>query len=285
MRPPAFAYQAPEETAEVCLQLERHGAEARILAGGQSLLPLLNLREERPGVLIDIGRVAELRRVSAGPGVIVVGAATPQRDLELAAELDALPILRTVLAHVGHVTTRNRGTVGGSIAFGDPAAELPLALLVLGGQVTAQSAAGTRVIEARDLYVGPFTTSLRRDELLTTVRFPIPDPCVSLAFAEVAVRKRPVVGALVAVRREQGVCTGVEAGLAGVGATPLLVSGPVGGELVGHVPARDRLVAAARAAAAGLTPPDTLQGSGAYRRRVAERLLLRVLEQATEVWR
>jgi CO/xanthine dehydrogenase FAD-binding subunit len=173
MKPPPFRYECPA-SLEAALSLRaEHGDEARPLAGGQSLVPMLNMRLARPAVLVDLNRLVGLQRISTDNGDLQVGAMARQRELERSGAANAIGALRDALPLVGHVATRNRGTVGGSIAHADPAAELPLALLALGGSVSAESAArGQRQIAAEDLFTGFLTTALEPDELLTAVRFP-----------------------------------------------------------------------------------------------------------------
>jgi aerobic carbon-monoxide dehydrogenase medium subunit len=274
VKPAAFGYVRPESVEEACAVLAEHGGDAQVLAGGQSLMPLLNLRLARPALLVDITRLPDL----AG-----VGATTRQRDLEVATALDAVPVLREAVAHMGSIATRNIGTVGGAVAFGDPVAELPLALVTLGGAVTATSVRGTRRIAGRDLYSGHYETSLEPDEILTGVSFPIPAPGVGTAFAEVTVRHwgdPTLVLAMAAVTVADGRCATVELGLGGVAPTPLLVSGPAGAVLAGDEPTTAAIAAAAESVTAGLEPPSDVHGSGAYRRRLARHLAARVLSEA-----
>lgn len=283
MRPSDFKYIAPPTVADICTALSYHGTDATIIAGGQSLAPLLNMRLVQPGVLVDIGRADELRYVRQTDAALVVGAGTSQRDLECAAELRAVPILKTVLQHVGHVTTRNRGTVGGSVAYGDPAAELPLALVTLGGSVVARTTTGARQIAGRDLFQGPFSTILRADELLSEIRFPITPRTTAVHFEELTLRatgESAIVAVMAAVELWQGRCQRIEIGIGGVADTPLVVSQAAAELLIGSVPTPALLEAAARACTSTLDPADDLRASGTYKRRMAQRLVLRVLERA-----
>ena len=150
------------------------GGYAKVVAGGQSLVPLLNFRLATPDVLVDLRGVDGLTGIEVGPDAVVVGAMTTQRELERdAAALAACPLLALALPHVGHTTTRNRGTVGGTIAHADPAAELPCVLACLDGSVDAAGPAGERAIAAADLFVTHLTSSLAEDEIVTRVRFPV----------------------------------------------------------------------------------------------------------------
>lgn len=283
MRPCPFKYIAPPSVAEICTELSRHGTDAKIIAGGQSLAPLLNMRLVQPRVLVDIGRADELRYIRRADDVLVVGAGTSQRDLECATELRAMPVLRTLLQHVGYVTTRNRGTVGGSIAHGDPAAELPLALVTLGGSVVVRSATGAREIASRDLFQGLFSTALRADELLSEIRFPITPRTAVAHFEELTLRatgESAIVAVLATVELRQGRCHRVQIGIGGVAETPVLVSPPAAELLIGSVPTAALLDSAARACTSALRPVDDLRASATYKRRMAQTLVRRVLERA-----
>ena len=203
MKPPAFRYERPATVAEAVALLVEHGEEARPLAGGQSLVPMLNLRLATPGVVVDLNGLAApgavgpkgleahsagLDAIAVGDGHLAVGALVRQRGLELSPEAAGFGALADGLPLVGHVAIRNRGTVGGSIAHADPAAELPLALLALGGSVVVEGPDGRREIDAADLFAGFLTTTLRPGELLVEVRFPTPEAREGSALLEVAQR-------------------------------------------------------------------------------------------------
>jgi len=184
MKPAPFEYVRPE-TLEAALEaLAGCGDETKVLAGGQSLVPALNMRLLRPARLVDINRVPELDGVTAANVTLVVGATVRQADLRLAAH----PLLAEVLPHVGHFVTRNRGTVGGSIAHADPSAELPLALVAIGGSVVAASGRGRREIRADEFFLGPYTTALAPDELVVETLWPKAAERAGFAFEELAQR-------------------------------------------------------------------------------------------------
>ena len=283
MKPAAFGYVRPESLEEACAVLAEHGGDAQVLAGGQSLMPLLNLRLARPAMLVDITRLPELTGVETdGAATVTVGATTRQRDFEIDAALDVAPVLRTAVAHMGSIATRNIGTVGGAVAFADPVAELPLALVTLGGEVTSASVRGTRRIAGRDLYSGHYETCLAPDEILTGVSFPVPAG-MGTAFAEVTVRHwgdPTLVLALAAVTVTDGRCATVELGIGGVAPTPLLVSAAAASGLAGQEPTAAAIAAVADAVSADLDPPSDVHGNGAYRRRLARHLAARVLTEA-----
>ena len=184
MKPAPFHYERAESVDEAVALLAEHGPEAKVLAGGQSLVPALNMRLVRPTVLIDVNGVDELGDVVPEEGTVRVGALVRQADPRL---LD-IPLLAECLPHVGHFVTRNRGTVGGSIAHADPAAELPLALVALGGSVRVRSARGLREIPASDFFLGHFTTTLDSDELVVETVWPRRADDRGYAFEELAQR-------------------------------------------------------------------------------------------------
>jgi 2-furoyl-CoA dehydrogenase FAD binding subunit len=183
VKPVPFRYERPGSVDEAVALLAEHGDEAKVLAGGQSLVPMLNMRLARPSVLVDVNRLP-LGEVSREDGSWRVGALVRQADRRLL----EVPLLAECLPHVGHFVTRNRGTVGGSIAHADAAAELPLALTVLGGSVVAASAGGRREIPAGEFFVTHFTTELKPDELLVETVWPRPEPGWGYAFEELAQR-------------------------------------------------------------------------------------------------
>ena len=184
MKPAAFEYVRPESLDEAVSRLAERGEEAKVLAGGQSLVPALNMRLLRPGVLIDVNRVSDLGGVDRREDALVVGATVRQADPRLREH----PMLAEVLPHVGHTVTRNRGTVGGSVAHADAAGELPLALVASGGSIVAASTRGRREVAADELFLGPYTTALAPDELLVETVWPLPLEGDGFAFEELAQR-------------------------------------------------------------------------------------------------
>lgn len=189
MKPAPFEYFAPTTLDEALDLLTSCGEEGRVLAGGQSLAALMNLRLAQPQSLIDLNGVGELAGIRCDADVVTVGAMTRQRAVERSDEVAGrLPLLVDALGHVGHFQIRNRGTLGGSICHADQAAELPAVLLVCDGWVEARSVRGTRRIDAAEFFVGPFSTSLQPDEIVTSVSFPTPAPGTGWSFQEVARR-------------------------------------------------------------------------------------------------
>lgn len=209
MKPAPFEYHRPGTLGEA-LALLADDPDAKPLAGGQSLVPMLNFRLGRPSALIDLNRIPELAGIRVEDGALVVGAMTRQWDLEHSEH--AFPLLRDALRHVGHTATRCRGTVGGSLVHADPTAELPVCALALGAELVTSR----RAIPAEEFFVSVFMTALEPGELLVEVRFP--EPAGPTAFAEVAHRDGDF--AVVCVAR-----AGERIALGGVGATPVLWDG------------------------------------------------------------
>ncbi len=277
MKPAPFTYVAAETVDEAVAALGEHGDEAKILAGGQSLVPLMNLRLAVPGVLIDVNRVAGLRGISVN-GTVEVGAVTRQAALERSAEAQAAaPLTGEALRHVAFPGVRSRGTVGGSMAHGDPAAELPAVLLALGGEIVARGPSGTRTIAADDLFVTYFTTALAPDEVLTHVRFPMAD---RTGFAEVS-RKTgdfALAGAAVSVTMSGDVVGSARIALFGVADRPIRASGAEQA-LAGRTPA-EAAADAGRIASEELEAKSDSHASADYRRQVVGVLVRRAVLQA-----
>jgi carbon-monoxide dehydrogenase medium subunit len=245
MKAPAFEYVRAGSVAEACDLLARHGGEARLLAGGQSLLPAMNLRLARPAVLIDIGSIAGLDRIEAGPDSVRVGALT---RLETLRRDGTIPLLTEALRHVAHPAIRARGTFGGNLSHADPASELPACMLALDAVFEAASPRGTRRIAAGDFFAGLFQTALEPDEMLTGVEIPLrPQPWF---FREIA--------------RRAG-----DYAMVGVAAS---------GSRLAFFSVSDRPVLADAAAPLELDPPDDLQASAAMRRHLAGVLRQQALE-------
>lgn len=283
MKPAPFDYVAVRSATEAVEALARHGDDAKVLAGGQSLLPMLNMRLARPAVVVDVNGAADLDYVRQSNGTLAVGAVARQRAVERWA-VERAPVLATALRAVGHAAIRTRGTVAGSIAHGDPASEMPALLLALDGEVTARSARGERTIAAAELFLAPLTTSLEEGELITEVRFRLPAVGTGWGFTEVTRRHGDfaLVGAvsLLALGGDGRVAT-ARVAFFGVGGTPQRGAGAEAA-LTAQEPTRARIEEAARAAAAALSPEADLHATADYRRRVAETLAARTLTEALE---
>ncbi len=284
MKPPEFDYAAPESLAETT-ELLRTNPDAKLLAGGQSLIPLLNFRLAAPSLLVDLRRLPGLDGIDRDDGSVRIGAMVRQRRAEESAALaEACPLVQEALRHVAHPQIRSRGTIGGSIAHADPAAELPAVLVALDGRVRAVGPEGARTIEARDLYTTFFTTSLEPDEVLTEIELPAAPPRTGVACVEVARRAGDyaLCGVVAQVTLEEdGSVADPRVALIGVAQRPVRAHATED-LLRGERPDAERIAAAAHAAGDGLNPADDVQASAAYRRHLARVLARRAIEQALE---
>ncbi|HZT67025.1 MAG TPA: xanthine dehydrogenase family protein subunit M [Acidimicrobiales bacterium] len=282
MKPPPFEYRAPTSVEEALDLLWEHGDEARPLAGGQSLVPLMALRLARPSLLVDLAGVAGLDAIGSANGSVTVGAMVRERAAERSAEIaGSAPLLAAALPLIGHPAIRSRGTVGGSLSHADPAGELPAVALAAEAVMVARSHQGERTIPAADFFTGYFSTALAPDELLTEVRWPEAADGSGAAFEEVARRHGDfaMVGVAAMVSLEAGKITSARLALSGVSDTPVR-AGDAEAALVGVAPGDEAFGEAAQLAAAALSPPSDLHGSSAYRRHVAGVLVRRALAVA-----
>jgi carbon-monoxide dehydrogenase medium subunit len=261
VKPALFDYARPESLDEALTALAEGGDEAKVLAGGQSLVPALNMRLVRPALLVDVNRVAGLDGVATENGTLRVGATVRQADPRLRAH----PVLAAVLPQVGHTVTRNRGTVCGSIAHADAAAELPLALVATGGSTVAASNRGRREIPADELFLGPHTTALAPDELIVETIWPALDDGEGFAFAELAVRGGDYALCMAAARAR-----GEELRVVVGSVTPIPTLLDVDPERPGA------------SAAAQVEPWGSIHASPAYLMRLVQVLVDRVVARAKE---
>jgi carbon-monoxide dehydrogenase medium subunit len=285
VKPPPFDYHAPESLEEALALRARTAGEGTVLAGGQSLLPILNLRLAAPAALVDIGGVAELRGIAADGDVLRVGAGTRQRAAERSEDVGAgCRLLHAALPWIGHRAIRNRGTIGGSIAHADPAAELPAVALALDAELVLASEQRRRTVAARDFFHGFMQTAIEPDELLVEVRFPADPPRSGAAFLEVARRHGDFALAGVAARVQLGPGgTVAEARLALAGVDGVPVRALEAERLVrGEEPGEELAAEAGERAAAALEPPSDLHAPASYRRRLAAVLVRRALAAAAE---
>jgi carbon-monoxide dehydrogenase medium subunit len=284
MKLPSFEYEAPATVAEAAGLLAEHQDEASVLAGGQSLIPLLALRLARPAVLVDINGVAGLSGMSRVNGWLAVGAMTREYVAEeSAAVAEAVPLLAAALPLIGHEAIRNRGTIGGSLAHADPAAELPAVARALDAEFVVRSASETRVIPAADWFEGYLATARRPDEMLTEVRFPAAAPGTGAAFHEVTRRHGDfaVVGLAVQLTLSaDGTITDARLAFSGVADVPVRAA-EAEALLIGERPSQELFEEAARLATGGIDPPADLHGTSEYRKKVAAVLVRRGLRAAT----
>jgi carbon-monoxide dehydrogenase medium subunit len=284
MKLPYVEYEAPTTVGEAVGLLAEHEDEASILAGGQSLIPLMALRLARPAVLIDINGLSELASVSVTDGKVAIGAMTREYVAEDSATVaDTLPLLAAALPLIGHEAIRSRGTIGGSLAHADPAAELPAVALALDAEFVLRGRARGRVVPAEDWFQGYLATARRPEELLTEVRFPTAEPGTGVAFEEVARRHGDfaIVGVAVSLTLADGLISDARLAFAGVSDVPVR-AGNAEELLVGERPSAELFAEAARVATADLDPPADLNGSSEYRKQVAAALVRRGLRAAAD---
>jgi len=285
MKPAPFEYTAPGSLAEALAVLAEHGDAAKPLAGGQSLVPMLAMRLTRPRMLVSLKRLRELGGIRRDDGILTIGAMTRHWEVEESRDVaEASPLLAEAIGLVGHPTIRSRGTVGGSIAHADPAAELPAVLVALDGRVRLRSSRGERTVPAAEFFQGMMTTAARPDELLTEVGFSVPAGARrGAAFEEVARRHGDFAMAAAAVALTldaDGRVTDARIALCGVEARPRRCTEAESALRGERLSGGDRLRDAAALAAAGLDALDDLHASRAFRTHLAEVLTRRALERA-----
>jgi len=287
MKPPKFDYHAPASIDEAVALLARYGGEAKVLAGGQSLMPMLNFRLARPAALVDVNRIAALAYIREENGTVAFGAMTRQRTIEFSPVVAArLPLLREATRWVGHLPIRSRGTIGGSIAHADPSAEYPAVLTALGGEVVVQGPRGRRTVKAADLFETYLTTTLAPEDLLVEVRLPAMPAGAGYAFEEFARRHGDfaIVGIAAMVVRAGDRCT--TARLASAGAGPVPVRLRAAEEILERDGFGAAAIDAAAARAAELVQPDSdVHASAEYRRHLTRVLTGRALRRALTVVR
>ncbi len=272
MKPARFEYHSPTTLEEVLDLLAEHGDEAKLLAGGQSLVPMLSMRLARPSQIVDLNGVTDLAGITGGDGdLLTIGATTRERMAERSALVASqAPILALALPWVGHEAIRNRGTIGGSVAHADASAELPAVMAITEATMVARSRSGQRSIPAASFFLGHYSTALGDDECLVEIQIPAAPPGAGWAFEEVARRHGDFalvgVAAMVALHddasiREARLC------LLGVADGPLRVPSAEAG-LTGSAAGDETFARAAREATVGLHPASDVHGSGAFRRRL-----------------
>ncbi len=284
MKLPQVDYEAPRTVEEAVDLLAEHEDEASVLAGGQSLIPLLALRLAQPAVLIDINGIDELSGVSVTDGWVGIGAMTREYVAEESGTIaDSVPLLAAALPLIGHEAIRSRGTIGGSLAHADPAAELPAVARALDAEFVVRGRSGERVVPAAEWFEGYLMTSRAPGELLTEVRFPAAGPGTGTSFQEVARRHGDfaIVGLAASLTLSDGAIADARLAFAGMSDVPVRAVGAEG-LLVGERPSAELFDEAARRATGGIDPPADLHGSSEYRKRVAATLVRRGLRAAAD---
>lgn len=276
MKPVPFDYERPDTVQDV-LQLLSARDDARIIAGGQSLIPMLAMRLARPSCLIDVGRISSLSGIRTANDQLVIGATTRHVEVEFSDDVkQACPLLSAAIPWVGHAPIRQRGTLGGSVAHADPSAEVPLVLVALGGEVVLASKSGKRTVKAADFLAGPMLTTAAEDECLTEIHFPVwQQGRIGVGFHEIANRRSDyaiVAAAAQVATTDDGTCAACAVGLGGVVDTPVNLS-PAFATLLGTRPDKRVITDLAEQAVANLRAMSDPSASAAYRKRAAVKLL------------
>lgn len=285
MKPAPFEYYAPTTLEEALALLDQHGYEAKVLAGGQSLIPTMNFRLAQPAVLVDLNRVQSLFHLAPSPGDgLLVGAMTRQRTLERSTLVaQKAPLLAAAMPHIAHTQIRNRGTIGGSLAHADPAAELPAVAVALQARFELQGVAGERWVDASDFYIGLFTTDLAPNEILTAVELPALVPRSGWSVHEVARRRGDyaLVGVCAHVTLDEaGACNHARLVFLSVGEGPTVARGAQA-LLLGEQPSESVVESAAEVAARDdIDPMGDIHASAEFRRHLARVLTRRALAEA-----
>jgi carbon-monoxide dehydrogenase medium subunit len=278
VKPAPFAYAKARSVEDAVKLLGEHGEGARLLAGGQSLMATLNMRLSQPSILIDLNGISGLDGIALEDGMLKVGALVRHAA---AAKSDLVakhaPLFAMALPHIAHPAIRNRGTIGGSIAFADPAAELPACFLALGGEAEIAGKGGGRWVKADDFFKGLYESAIGADEMLTAVRLPAATPAMRCGFAELSRRHGDyaIAGLAASARSDGGSLKDVRLAYFGVGLTPIRAKGAETALAAGKIDD------AVKALASDLDPPDDIQETGAVKKHLAGVLLRRVAAQMT----
>jgi len=285
MKPAVFTYVAPHSREEALEAARRFGSDGKILAGGQSLVPLMAMRLARPATIIDLNRIPDLAYIKAARGGLAIGAMTRQRTAEThRLVLERLPLLADALRWVGHAQIRSRGTIGGSLAHADPSAELPAVAAVLGGRFVVVSTRGERIIDTAQFFTGYLTTAIQPHEMLVEVQLPAPPAGAGWAFQEIARRHGDfaIAGVAVVLRLDADRrCADARLAFTGVGPGPVRATNAEA-YLKGKRLSAAVVAEACRMAQAALDPDGDIHASAAYRTHVAGVLAARALRQAAE---
>ncbi|MEE9549652.1 MAG: xanthine dehydrogenase family protein subunit M [Candidatus Binatia bacterium] len=283
MKPPVFKYVRVESVDGALSALGEHGEDAKILAGGQSLVPMLNFRIAEPAVLVDINPVKELDYIRVENGWVHIGARTRQRALEKTPDVkEKCPLLTEAVKWIGHPQIRNRGTVGGSLVHADPTAELALVATLLDSQFVIRGKEKSRTVGPADFFESAMSTRIEEDEILTQVSYPVTPPRSGYGFRELCFRHGDFAVVAAAVQLTvggNGRCTEARVAVSGAGSTPLRIRGAEE-TLVGNNVKAEVLDAAAARVPDEVQPISDLKGSEAYRREMAQVFVRRALEDA-----
>jgi len=279
MKAPPLAYIRARSLAEVFTLLETHGDNAKVLAGGQSLIAALNMRLSAPELLIDITRIKDLSGIEVRNGTVRIGALTTHAEIERSPEIRKfLPLLAQAAPHIAHPAIRNAGTIGGSLALADPAAEWPACCVALDAQFGVAGKVGTRRVAARDFFKGLYATALRPNEVLTHIEITVPGPEYRSAFVELAQRRGDyaIAGVAAVAKRAGGTLTDLRLAFLGMGQAPVLARSAMAA-MEGKRAAADTIAAASEALSRDLDPAPDLYSSAATKLHLARVLTGRAL--------
>jgi CO/xanthine dehydrogenase FAD-binding subunit len=286
MKAAPFEYARAGSLAEACALLSEHGPDAKLIAGGQSLVPMMAMRLARLAYLVDINDAADLQEIRADEEHVSIGAVARQAKLERDAVIHAqLPLLQQALRWVGHVQTRNRGTAGGSMVHADPSAEIPLVAVTLAAQLKLVSDSEETWMDASEFFLAPMITAIAPDQCLAELRFPVwREARMGCSFQEISIRHGDFALASACAQvalDEAGCCTRAAIGIGGAGPVPISMD-KVAAELHGRILDEPNVIAAANAAAAAVEPESDLHASAEYRRHLAEVLVAAALRAARD---
>ncbi len=287
MKAAPFDYVLAQDLDQALGLIDENGADAKLIAGGQSLVPMMAMRLARPQLLVDINRLAELKQIHFTPEHISIGAGVRQRDVEFNAQIhQSVPLLKHALSWVGHIQTRNRGTIGGSLAYADPSAELPLSALLLNAKIILKSKTHPeREVLAEDFFLGPMFTAIADDECLSAIEWPIwSGERLGVAFEETAIRKGDFAMASAACQIQldaSGLIQRVSFGLGGVDGTPRVFP-HLATRMVGQKFSDLHMEDIAQEAISECDPGSDMHASSAYRKHLAKALLCRVTQAAIQ---
>ncbi len=282
MIPGSFEYFAPTALDEALSLLQEHGDDAKVLAGGHSLIPTMKLRLAEPAVIIDIGRIGGLKGISESDGKLVIGALTTHHELESSDLVQQrVPLLTQTAAEIGDVQVRNKGTIGGSIAHADPAADWPAAILALDADIQIAGPNGERTVKATDFFQGLYETDLGDDEILTAIHVSIPDANTKGTYLKLhqVASGFALAGVAVVLTKSGDTCQSVMVGITGVSDAPYRASS-VESDLTGAALTAENIAAAAEKAVDGIDALEDIHASQAYRQNLAKVYTRRAIESA-----
>lgn len=285
MKPAVFEYEAPTTLGEALCLLDEFGYDAKIMSGGQSLIPMMNMRLARPQVIIDINRIAELNYIRVTESEIQIGGLTHHYQVEESKEIEKVcPLITEGMKLIGHSQIRSRGTIGGSVVHADPTAELPVMLSTLGATITLASSEGYRTIETDEFFLTYLTTTIETNEILVSIQIPIPPANTGYAIDEFTLRKGDfaiVLAAASITLDEEGKISSATLGLGGVDGVPVLLDEVTDG-LVGNFPSRELISECCSVIKELVDPEPDIHASTEYRKDLCVTYAIRVLERAAE---